>query len=62
MKRGQRTEGTNESKKNMHSETDIVICMTYICPGSSEPIYIVSYEIKWVTTFGHTVMYKVLAN
>ena len=22
-----------------------------MCPGSSEPFYIVSYYIKWVTTF-----------
>ena len=26
-----------------------------VCPRSSDPFYIVTYYIKWVTTFGHTV-------
>ena len=28
-----------------------------VCPGSSDPFYIVSYYIKWVTLPGHTVWF-----
>ena len=28
----------------------IITIITTICPGSSYPFYIVTYDIKWVTT------------
>ena len=33
------------------------ICRLKVCPRSSDPFYIVTYHIKWVT--GHTVVLKV---
>ena len=34
---------------NNHSVTDLLIG-TSVCPGSSDPIHIVTYYIKWVTS------------